>query len=150
MSETLYRRVGRKYVPVAEWSDAWHNLPIGAHLIVVKPSSSSTVMNIDPAHAPMIAAGTFASDAIISRMVSVDVPMPSGQPLTAEAAECWERFVSLTGPSNRWLRYPSAYDIVQAGIGAMVAESEQMLSNPAVRLAYDRFLMLCELTRTEQ
>jgi hypothetical protein len=45
------------------------------------------------------------------------------------------------------LEIACARDIVEAGIRAMQAEAQQLLTNPAVRLAYEQFLLVCELTK---
>ena len=41
----------------------------------------------------------------------------------------------------------SARDIAEAGLKAMQEEADKLLTNPAVRKAYDRFLFIAELTK---
>jgi len=42
---------------------------------------------------------------------------------------------------------PSAREVAQAGIEALQAEAERLLTDPNVQRAYQRFLFVCELTR---
>ena len=44
---------------------------------------------------------------------------------------------------------PKCYIIAEAGVKAMQAEADQLMTNPTVRKAYDKFMMLCELTREQ-
>jgi hypothetical protein len=41
----------------------------------------------------------------------------------------------------------SVQDIAEAGVQAMQQEAQQLLTNPAVKLAYEQFLLVCELTK---
>jgi hypothetical protein len=43
----------------------------------------------------------------------------------------------------------SSHDIAQAGVKAMMAEADQLMTNPAVKKAYDHFILLCELTKEQ-
>ena len=45
------------------------------------------------------------------------------------------------------LEVASARDIAEAGLKAMQAEADKLLTNPAVKLAYEQFLFVCELTK---
>jgi hypothetical protein len=62
--EIFYRKVGSRYKPVSEYD---HNLldsfPKGNHLVMCYPGGQSRRFNINPALAPMIAAGRLAEDA---------------------------------------------------------------------------------------
>ena len=39
----------------------------------------------------------------------------------------------------------STRDAVDAGVKAMAAEAQELLENPAVRKAYERFMLVCKL-----
>jgi hypothetical protein len=41
----------------------------------------------------------------------------------------------------------SARDHAEAGVQAMQVEADKLMTNPAVRLAYEQFLLVCELTK---
>ena len=63
--EIFYKKVGRKYVPVYEYDQTlMDSFPKGSHLVLCYPGGSSRRFNVDPAYAPMIAAGRVAEDAI--------------------------------------------------------------------------------------
>ena len=65
MKKIYYEKVGRKYVPVYEYDQTlMDSFPKGTHIIMCYPGGQSTRYNIDPAYAPMIAAGRVAEDAI--------------------------------------------------------------------------------------
>ena len=52
---TLYKKVGRRYKPVAEHEE-WDSYPAGAHLVVCSPGSTMRRFNIDPDRAGLLAA----------------------------------------------------------------------------------------------
>ena len=52
---TLYKKVGRRYRPVAEHEE-WDSYPAGAHLVVCSPGSTLRRFNIDPDRAGLLAA----------------------------------------------------------------------------------------------
>ena len=43
-----------------------------------------------------------------------------------------------------WCSYREA---AEAGVKAMMDEAEKLLSNPTVRKSFEKFLMVCELTK---
>jgi hypothetical protein len=47
------------------------------------------------------------------------------------------------------LEIASARDIAEAGIKALQEEADKLMTNPAVRLAYEQFLLVCELTKKQ-
>ncbi len=65
MKKIYYEKVGRRYVPVSEYdSEFLDAFPKGNHLVMCYPGGTSRRFRIDPALAPMIAAGRYAEDAI--------------------------------------------------------------------------------------
>ena len=69
MKTIFYKKVGRRYVPVSEYdSELLDGFPQGNHLVQVYPGGGSRRFNIEPALAPMIAAGRFAQDAITRKI----------------------------------------------------------------------------------
>lgn len=52
---TLYKKVGRRYRPVAEYEE-WDSYPAGAHLVVCSPGSTLRRFSIDPDRAGLLAA----------------------------------------------------------------------------------------------
>lgn len=148
MKKVYYEKVGRKYVPVAEYdSDFLDSFAKGTHLVMVYPGGSSRKFNIDPAFAPMIAAGRFAEDAICKAISKASELRPERTPITPEQQEAWERLAKALGDDRCTLRGLSIHDCAEAGVKAMQEEADKLLSNPAVRKAYERFLLICELTK---
>jgi hypothetical protein len=146
--EIYYVKKGRKYVPISQYDNNLRDsLPYGSHLIVVKPGSKSVLCNIDPALAPMIAAGRYARDAISSELVKASEARPQKQ-LTKRGVELWEE---LKKESDMFYVYfPSAYDITEQGLKAMQIEADKMLQNEKVKRAYDHFMTIWKLTKDEQ
>ena len=143
---TFYRRVGRRYEPVLEHdSELMDALPYGDHLISVRRGGESRRHRVDPAFAPMIAAGLYAMDAMVKsihdnmslREESIRLT-PQQQKLMAELT------ASMNRQDLKWTR-PSAFDAAQAGLRVLEEEANRLLRNPAVRKAYEDFLLVARL-----
>jgi hypothetical protein len=150
MKRTFYEKKGRRYVPVSEYdNDIIDALPKGTHIVMCYPGGQSRRYNIDPAYAPMIAAGRVAEDAISKTIMdrsALRVP-EKHQPLTPEQKAAWEHLASTFGEERFALEWCSYREAAEAGVRAMQEEADKLLSNPTVRRAYERFLMVCELTK---
>lgn len=150
MKKIYYEKVGRRYKPVYEYDqtliDAFSK---GTHLVQVFPGGSSRRYNIDPNYAALIAAGRVAEDAI-SRVImeksALRVPEKE-KPLTPEQLEAWKRLAETFGKERYALEFCSYREAAEAGVNAMIQEFEDLISNPAVRKAYDNFLLMCELAK---
>jgi hypothetical protein len=143
-----YEKRGRRYVPVMEYDEyLMDGLPYGNHLIMVYPGGQSTRYNIDPALAPMIAAGRVAEDNMSEAVRDASAMRPRQHPLTQKQQQAWQRLNRALGDDVYTLEIASAREIVDAGVKAMQKEAQQLLTNPAVRLAYEQFLLVCELTK---
>lgn len=151
MSKTIfYKKVGRRYEPVSEYdSEYLDSFPKGTHLVMCYPGGQSRRFNIDPSYAPMIAAGRVAEDAISKHIMEVSALRPQSDrtPLTPEQKEAWERLAATFGEERYALEWCSYREAAEAGVKAMMDEAEKLLSNPTVRKAYEKFLMVCELTK---
>ena len=152
MKTVYYKKVGRRYEPVSEYdSEYLDSFPKGSHLVMVYPGGSHRRYNIDPALAPMIAAGRVAEDAISKAiMAAQELRLPQRQrerPLTPEQREAWDNLVRVFGDEVRQLEWPSIREAAEAGVRAMIEEQEKLLNNPVVRRAYERFLFVAELTK---
>lgn len=152
MNETIfYVKKGRRYIPYSTYSTEFcDSFPKGTHLVDVYPGGSSRRFNIDPAYAPMIAAGRVAEDAISRRLMAISDLRPRTAPMTPGQIAAWENLVKEMGPEARMLEWPSAREVCEAGVKAMAEEAEKLLENPTVRKAYEHFLLLCELTKERQ
>jgi hypothetical protein len=148
VTETFYIKRGRRYVPVREYDDMLQNaLPHGSYVTVVRPGSSVQRWAIDPAYAPMIAAGIVAREAMAEVMISASEVRVSGdrRPMTREQRDAWENLVAVFGPAARQLEHPSVMEVTQAGVDAMIAEAERLLTHPSVRSAYEHFITVSKL-----
>jgi len=148
MKKIYYEKVGRKYVPVAEydsdWMDSFHK---GTHLLMVYPGGQSRRFNIDPNYAAMIAASRVAEEAIIRAMHKASELKPVRTPITEGQRKAWKKLAKEFGDELCTLSGASSHDIAEAGVKAMMAEADQLMTNPAVKKAYEHFLLVAELTK---
>jgi hypothetical protein len=149
MKKIFYEKVGRRYVPVSEYdNELLDSFPKGDHLVSVYPGGGSRRFRIDPALAPMIAAGRYAEEAITRKIQEASELRPMNREIDAETQRKWSKFIATIPEDFRFMfTHGSARDAAEAGVEAMMVEAEKLLSNPAVRKAYDRFLLICDLTR---
>lgn len=144
----FYIKEGRRYKPVYEYDQTLMDaFPKGTHLVQCYPGGQSRRFNIDPAYAPMIAAGRVAEDVISKALMRASDMRPKEQPLTQEQRDAWEHLIKVFGPSARQLEWPSAREACEEAVKAMAKEAEALLANPVVRKAYERFLFVAELTK---
>ena len=144
-----YEKRGRRYYPVMEHDyELMDAMPKGNHLIMCYPGGRSTRYNIDPALAPMIAAGRVAEDNMSEAVREASAMRPRQHPLTQKQQQAWQRWNKIMGDDIYTIEIASAREIVDAGIRATQKEAQQLLTNPAVKLAYEQFLLVCELTKT--
>ena len=138
---TLYKKVGRRYEPVAEYSnEAIDSFPKGTHLVMCYPGGQSRRFNIDPNYAAMIAAGRVAEDAICRAIQRT--------PLTPRQKQAWEALAEAFGDELTTLRGLSVHDCAEAGVKAMQEEADKLMQHQSVRQAWDHFQLVCELTKT--
>ena len=146
--KVYYEKRGRRYVAVQEYDEyLMDGLPYGNHLIMVYPGGQSTRYNVDPALAPMIAAGRVAEDKMSEAVRKASEMRPRRHPLTEKQQRAWNNLNRALGDDVYTLEVASARDIAEAGIKAMQEEADKLMTNPAVRLAYEQFLLVCELTK---
>lgn len=148
MKKIYYEKKGNRYVPVAEydsdWTDSFHK---GTHLLMVYPGGQSRRFNIDPNYAAMIAASRVAEEAIIRAMHKASELKPTQTPITEGQRKAWKKLAKEFGDELCTLNGASSHDIAEAGVKAMMAEADQLMTNPAVKKAYEHFLLVAELTR---
>jgi hypothetical protein len=122
---------------------------VGTHIVMVYPGGSSRRYKIDPNHAAMIAAGRVAEDVISQAIVKASEMRAHRKPITPEQKQAWDQLSEAFGDQRYSVEIPSAREIAEAGVRAMQEEADKLMSNPAVRKAYERFLFVCELTREQ-
>ena len=141
-----YEKVGRRYVPVAEYdSDYLDSFPKGSHLVSVYPGGRSRHYNIDPAYAPMIAAGRIAEDVISQAVVKASEMRPHNKPITEEQRQAWENLAEAFGNERYYIEIPSAREVAEAGVKAMQLEADRLMKHESVRKAYEHFQLMCKL-----
>ena len=149
----FYEKVGRRYKPVYEHDQTLlDSFSKGTHMVNVYPGGSSTRYNVDPAYAPMIAAGRVAEDAISRHIMETSkMRMPSSsKPLTDEQRAAWHALSKAMGKESYALEFCSYREAAEEGVKAMAQEAEELLQNDSVRQAYEHFLLLCELTKQHE
>lgn len=151
----FYRKEGRKYVPVSEYDqELLDAFPKGNHLVMVYPGGSSRRFNINPNYAAMIAAGRVAEDAISKKLMEAsDLRMQRPdreRKLTESQKAAWENLVKEFGDSAKQLEWPSIREVAEEGVKAMQEEAEILMTNPAVKKAWEQFQLICLLTKNSQ
>jgi hypothetical protein len=148
MKKIFYEKKGRRYVPIKEYDSEWvDSFPKGNHLVMVYPGGSSRRYNIDPNYAAMIAAGRVAEDAISKAVVKASEMRPHRTPITEKQQKAWQALAEAFGDERYYIELASAREIAEEGIKTMMVEAEKLLENPSVKLAYEHFLLVCELTK---
>ena len=148
MKKVFYEKKGNRYVPVAEYSnELLDSFPKGCHLVMCYPGGSSRRFNIDPAYGPMIAAGRVAEDAIADALRKASDLRPSRAPITEGQRKAWQKLAKEFGEESHMLTWPSARDAAGDAVKSMMEEAEKLLTNPAVRKAWDHFQLVCQLTK---
>ena len=151
MKKIYYEKRGNRYFPVSEYdSEVMDAFPPGDHLVSVRPGCSSRRFSIDPTLAPMIAAGLYAEDAIVSAIHEASKLRPAKTPLTDEQRTAWRNLIASLGEEATMLTGAAPFDIAQAGIQAMREEADKMMTNDAVRNAYEHFLLMCKLAKERE
>lgn len=148
MKKVYYEKVGRRYIPVSEYdSEYLDSFSKGTHIVMCYPGGQSRRYNIDPAFAPMIAAGRYAEDAIGTAIIKASELRPTKTPITPKQKKAWQALADAFGDDLCTLNGISVRDCTQAGVDAMQEEAEKMLTVPAVRAAYDEFMLIYKLTK---
>lgn len=150
MKTVFYKKEGRKYIPISEYdSDFSSSLGYGDHLLSVYPGGS-TRRSIDPAFAPMIAAGRYAEDDICMAIKIATEMKPTSTPITEEQRDAWAKLSAAFGEESCRLQWQSSMDVARAALDALQREANKMLKNPAVKIAYDEFMVIWKLTKETQ
>lgn len=152
-NETIfYIKKGRRYVPHSTYSSEFcDSFPKGTHLVQSYPGGSLRRFNIEPAYAPMIAAGRVAEEVISKRIMDATEIRRNSRnketPLTPGQKAAWDKLVEEFGPDAKQLEWPSARECAEAAVKAMTEEAEKLLEHDSVRKAYNHFLLMCELVK---
>ena len=149
MKQVFYEKVGRRYVPVAEYdNDLLDSFTKGNHLVMCYPGGTSRRFNIDPNYAVMIAAGRVAADAICRKIQEATELRPTSREIDERTQRKWKEFISDVPEEFRFMfSHGSARDAAEAGVKAMQEEADKLMTHQSVQQAYDQFMLICELTK---
>jgi len=151
MKKIYYEKVGRKYVPVAEYdNDFLDSFTKGTHLVMSYPGGTSRRFNIDPNYAAMIAAGRVAEEAICEAIRKESELRPQQTPITLGQKKAWQKLAKEFGSDLATLSGLCIRDCAEAGVKAMQLEADKLMQHEGVRKAYDHFMLLSELTKDRQ
>jgi len=127
MSEILYRKIGRRYVPVSVTHDpGWTP---GSHLVVVCRELRVTQHQIEPAFAEVEAAMAVAEKSMVDAMRAANVVTPAKTGWTKKQREGWEAFRKVAGdPTGLAFDSCTASDVVAAGLDAVRARLREQRS----------------------
>lgn len=151
MTEVYYRKVGKKYEPVSVYdSTVLDGMPKGTHLVVVDNNCTMRKYSIDPALAPLIAAGMTAVDSLATSIVAAGELRPSSLPVSQETSDAYKRFLE-TLPDNQryYVTSGSAREMAEKVIEQLTNRAEEMMKNEAMKNAYEHFLLIAKLTHEE-
>jgi hypothetical protein len=113
------------------------------------PGGQSRRFNIDPNFAGLIAASRVAEDAMCKALHEASELRPRQTPITEGQRRAWKKLAKEFGEELCTLNHSSARDVAEAGIKALQKEADMLYCNPAVRKAYEHFILLCELTKEQ-
>lgn len=151
METVFYTKQGRKYVPVNYYNnEAMDSIPLGATLIVKSNNCMSRRSKIDPAYAPMLAAGIAMHDSMAKVISQASEARPQKTPLTEEQRQDWLKFIRKYGEEFRTLMYPSAHDSIQAGLQFLSQQVANAHENPAVKEAWQHYKFTVALTLKQE
>jgi hypothetical protein len=146
MKTIYYKKQGRRYVPIAEYDNEYlDSFPRGHHLVSVMPGCTNRRFHIDPALAPMIAAGLYAEDAISKAVVKASEMRPHQKPITETQKKAWDDLAKAFDSDRYYVELPSAREIAEAGVKAMQEEVDKLMKHESVRKSYEHFLLMCKL-----
>ena len=149
IKKIYYVKQGDEFVPVEEYdSDIMDAMPYGTHLVQVREGGMSRRYNIDPATAPF-AAAALALEEKLTQIVSeaMDARPTKRPPLTPEQMNAWVQFRDAMGDQMGMLEYPSLREVAERFLKTLQATAEEQMNNPAVRKAYEKYLMLATLAK---
>ena len=115
----LYRKVGRRYRPVAEHEE-WDSYPKGAHLVVCSPGRTLRRLSIDPDRACLLAAAEPLRSQIRALVMELHRVRPPRRPLTLAQQAAWRRFQKAMGGDGYWVEYASVGEIADAVVDLIV------------------------------
>ena len=119
---TLYKKVGRRYKPVAEHEE-WDSFPEGAHLVICRPGSTMRRFGIEPDRAGLLAAAELLRAEIRTLVMELHRMRPTRRPVTQAQADAWHAFERAMGNDGYVVEYASVGEIADAVVDLIVKEA---------------------------
>lgn len=116
---TLYKKVGRRYRPVAEHEE-WDSYPAGAHIVICQPGSTMRRFGIEPDRAGLLAAAEPLREQIRALVVEKQRMRPTRRPVTQAQADAWHAFERAMGNEGYVVEYASVGEIADAVVDLIV------------------------------
>jgi len=146
----FYIKQGRRYIPHSTYNSEFCDaFPKGTHLVQSYTGGSLRRFNINPAYAPMIAAGRVAEEKISEVLMKATELRPMTAPITPAAHRAWQKLKKELG-NDAMLTRGSAREAVEAGVNAMVQEASTLMEHPMVQAAYQEFEVICKLVNEQK
>lgn len=125
--ELVYIKRGRRYKAVRVYDpQVMDALPQGAHLVVVGPGWASYRHNINPDHAPVLAALRSHQDEVLDAIRKVCEMKPRKGYDTPKRLKAWKAYCDAMGDPDAMmlLEGPSQMDIYEAMVAALIKTLE--------------------------
>ena len=119
--QRVYRKVGKKFVPVND-PYAYDGLREGFWLIKIDKGCTSIRQQIFPEKAPLTAAARLIEDKLVDIIRKASEARPAKIPLTPEEKKDWDEFIAKHGESFNTLCYPSIQENAEKIIMAILDE----------------------------
>jgi hypothetical protein len=123
-SQRLFRKIGKKYVPVND-PYVYDGLREGWWLVKVDKGCTSIRAQVHPDKAHITAAARNMEEKLIDIIRKACEARPSKRPCTPEMIKHWAKWTKLCGNEMSSLEYPSFHDNAHEIINALLAKDEK-------------------------
>lgn len=149
MKTIFYKKVGKRYVPAKMLDDnVLKAYPIGSHVIVVDKSWTSRTYNIDPDF-PALKAASMSISHKLANILAEESKMRINKQLTPAQHAAWRNLEKELG-ETAYLEYPSMVEIAEKFLSILEEETKKVITNPAVKIAYEQFELIYKLTKNQE
>lgn len=147
----LYEKVNGRYKKVSVYDSRFYDYyNPGHYLISVEKTWKTTRRDVEPALIPLIAAATSFERDLTEGLVKCSSVYKHTVELTPEQREAWEHFAKLV-EKQKWTMYgPSYADVARGATQKLIEKAAEMMEVPAVKEAYEEFLLVYKLAVDEK
>lgn len=153
MSETFYKKVGNRYIPVSEFEpDFRDSFTEGAYLVISNPGVTIYRKCLQPENANMLAAMLMFEEVLATEIVKhSELRASIVTELTPDQMEAFQKFKESVGGAAS-LMYPSAQEIAKNCAEKMAMkvanlDEQDLENNENIRDAFNYFLSVCKLSK---